>query len=261
MLSSTEINNMTSANLPPVQILLAESNLAEIDRIKLTVGQEFQAGIKVSTSYSDLIAQITAEQPQLVLLGRIDRFNYFDICKECHAIRAELPIFLLSRQEIISDSFLQLAKTRGLADIIDPNSIALNKLFRTIARLPKQSTSISQSPEIRIVGETILTALREIVTVSNNYFGPLAQGNYWRKTHSQIVDEFPFLSNWSADHFSKISCNENILTQELVDRDIQSLRVWVQNFIKECDRIIVDFGSILTNSDISPLAKNLLTKP
>lgn len=260
MLSSTEINNMTSANLSPIQILLAESNPVEIERIRLNAGWEFQAGIKVATSYKDLIEQITQEPPQLVLLGRIDRFNYFDICKDCHKIWGNLPIFLLSRQEIISDSFLKLAKTRGLVDIIDPNPVKLNQLFQTIAKLPKPAQSIHQSLEPRIVGKMMLAALGEIVMISNNYFGPLAQGNYWRKTHTQIVDEFPFLSDWSADHFSKISCNENILEYELTDKDIESLRIWVQIFLKECNRIIVDFGSILNNYDISPLAKNLLIK-
>jgi hypothetical protein len=79
-----------------------------------------------------------------VLLGRIDRFNYFDICKDCHEIWGNLPIFLLSRQEIISDSFLKLAKTRGLVDIIDPNPVKLNQLFQTIAKRPKPAQSIHQ---------------------------------------------------------------------------------------------------------------------
>ena len=105
----------------------------------------------------------------------------------------------------------------------------------------------------------MLAGLEEIVTISNNYFGPLAQGNYWRKTHARLVDEFPLIANWSADHFSKIDCQANILERELTDEDIQSLRVWVVMFIEECERIIVDYRTILDNSDLSPLAKNLLS--
>jgi hypothetical protein len=261
MPSSTEVKNIIETDLPSIQAVLAESNPFEVDRIRLNVGQEFQAGIRVAKSYDELIAQITTDLPQLVLLGRIDRFNYFDICKDCHKIRAELPIFLISREESISDSFLKLAKTRGITDIIDPaDLVKLNLLFQTIGK-PFYLPQINKpSFELPIVGQTMLAWLEEIITISNNYFGPLAQGNYWRKSRAQIIDEFPSVSNWSVDHFSKISCDEIILTQALTDDDIQGLRRWVKTFIEECERIIVDYGSILNNSNLPLLAKDLLTK-
>ena len=134
MPTHTQVNNIIDADLPSIQVVLAESNPFEVDRIKLSVNQEFQSGIRVAKSYDDLIAMITAELPQLVLLGRIDRFNYFDICKDCHKIREKLPIFLISREESISDSFLKLAKTRGLTDIIEPDPVKLNLLFQTIGK-------------------------------------------------------------------------------------------------------------------------------
>ena len=260
MPTRTEVNNSIDANLPSIQVVLAESNPFEVDRIRLSVGQEFQAGIRVARSYDDLIAQITEELPQLVLLGRIDRFNYFDICKECHEIREKLPIFLISREETISDSFLKLAKTRGLTDIIDPDPVKLNLLFQTIGK-PVYLTQTSEPLfGLPIIGQTMLKWLEEIITISNNYFGPLAQGNYWRKSRTRIVDEFPFLSNWSVDHFSKISCDEHILDRELTDEDIHSLQVWIRMFIEECERIIIDYRSILNNSGLSLLAKDLLIK-
>jgi hypothetical protein len=261
MPTRTEVNKIIDTDLPPIQVILAESNPFEVDRIRLNVNREFQAGIRVARSYDDLIANIIAELPQLILLGRIDRFNYFDICKDCHAIRAELPIFLLSREETISDSFLKLAKTRGLTDIIEPDPVKLNLLFQTINRPIIYQQQLSKpSLELPIVGKTMLVWLEEIITISNNYFGPLAQGNYWRKSRARIIDEFPFVTNWSVDHFSKISCYESILNQELTAEDIQSLQVWVRMFIEECERIIIDYGSILNNSDLSLFAKDLLTK-
>jgi hypothetical protein len=226
----------------------------------LNVGREFQAGIRVARSYDELIAKITEELPQLVLLGRIDRFNYFDICKDCHEIREKLPIFLISREETISDSFLKLAKTRGLTDIIEPDPVKLNLLFQTIGK-PVYPPQISEpSFGLPIIGQTMLTWFEEIIVISNNYFGPLAQGNYWRKSRARIIDEFPFVSNWSVDHFSKISCDESILTQELTDEDIQSLQVWTRMFIEECERIITDYRSVLNNSNLSLIAKDLLIK-
>lgn len=175
----------------------------------------------------------------------------------------------------ISDSFRQLVKTCGLTDVIPKDSQKLNSLLHKLtlnirqqqvsapkfvaarARLtqPQISTPI---PESAIAGEIILDALREIVTISNNYFGPLAQGNYWRKAHARIVDECPFMQYWSADHFSKLDCDERIRVQALTDKDLQSLRAWVELVIEECERIIIDFRVILNDSTLSSLAKDLL---
>jgi hypothetical protein len=261
MPTRTEPNNIIDAELPSIQVVLAESNPFEVDRIRLNVDREFQAGIRVARSYDELIAKISEESPQLILLGRIDRFNYFDICKDCHEIREKLPIFLISREETISASFLKLAKTRGLTDIIEPDPVKLNLLFQTIGK-PAYLPQISEpSFGLPIVGQTMLKWLEEIIAISNDYFGPLAQGNYWRKSRERIIDEFPFVSNWSVDHFSKISCDESILQRELTDEDIQSLRVWTCMFIEECERIITDYRSILNNSNLSLLAKDLLIKP
>ena len=263
MPTSTEITNTIEANLPSVRAILAESNSFEVDRIRSSVRQEFQAGIQVAENYNELIAKLSQELPQLVLLGRIDRFNYFDICKGCHEVRAKLPIFLISREEKISDSFLKLAKTRGLTDIIEPDPVKLNLLFQTIAQSIDLLNSLEPTAplvELPIVGIKMLEWLEEIIAISNNYFGPLAQGNYWRKAHAKNIGEFPTIANWSVDHFGKVSCSETILTQALTNDDIEGLRRWVKTFIEECERIIIDFRSILNHSDLSLLAKDLLTK-
>jgi hypothetical protein len=260
MPTCTEENNIIDAELPSIQVILAESNPFEVDRIRLGVSQEFRAGIRVARSYEDLITKIIKQSPQLVLLGRIDKFNYFDICRDCHEIREKLPIFLISREEVISDSFLKLAKTRGLTDIIDPDPVKLNLLFQTIGK-PVDLPRISEpSFGLPIIGQTMLTWFEEIIAISDNYFGPLAQGNYWRKSRARIISEFPFLSNWSVDHFSKISCNESMLDRDLTDEDIHSLQIWIHMFIEECERIIVDYRAILNNSNLSLLAKALLIK-
>ncbi|WP_373543947.1 hypothetical protein [Chamaesiphon sp.] len=291
MLTSTEIKNMLDAELPTIRVLLAESDPLEIDRIRSTINREFQVGMKVAKSYHELLASIERERPQLVILGKIDRSSYSEIAQECHKIQTSLPIVLLSSQGIIIDSFRQLVKTCGLTDVIGKNG-SLNQLLQKLAEtisehsdlqplgktdlptrqnltsepLGKPTGSVAQlirQPAAKLLGQPIsgkmmLAGLEEIVTISNNYFGPLAQGNYWRKTHARIVDEFPFIANWSADHFSKIDCQANILERELTDEDIQSLQVWVMMFVEECERIVVDYRTTLKNSNLSPSAKNLL---
>ena len=286
---------MTDAQLSPIQIILAASDPEEIDRIRSNIGQEFRCEIKVVENYHDLLANITESQPQLVILGKIDNSNYLDICENCHKIQVNLSIILLSTQEVISESFRQLVRNCGLTDVIAKDRLALNQILQklvniyqpptnksfelivdrlTLQPLPEIDRSplptvdnisdlplIVRSSEPEITGQVMLAGLQEIVAISSNYFGTLAQGNYWRKAHGRIVDEFPSILNWSADHFGKISCDDRILTQQLTAADIQALRVWVQNFIKECERIIVDFSVILNNAALSESAKDLLTKP
>ena len=276
MLNDLETKN-NLGSVPLIKILLAESDPAEVARLRTNIDQEFHGGIQVAKNYDELLERITEQQPQLVILGRIDRFNYLDLSRECHKIQQDLSIVLLSQKRIISESFRLLAKNCGLTDVVNQDPANLNQLLQALLDRPadQQPTNppqptiattsqppINRSPsEPTIDGQMMLAGLEEIVTISSTYFGALAQGNYWRKAHAGIVDEFPFASNWSADHFGKLSCHEKILEQELTAEDIQSLRIWVQLFIRECERVIIDFGAILNDSARSLPAKHLLTKP
>jgi hypothetical protein len=270
---STNIEVRTTIDTPrsTAQILLAEVDSFETAQIRANIDPKFQHRIKVVKSYTEILESIAKEKPRLLILGRIDKFNYFDTCKGCHEIWEDLPIFLLSRQDAINVSFLKLAKTRGLTDIINLDPIGLNQIFETLDKSPNDRSTeqliVGEESPLEsylmitgITGRSMLACLGEIAMISNNYFGPLAQGNYWRKAHANTIDEFSSILHWSADHFSKISCDDNILDLELTQEDIKGLRTWVRFFVGECERIILDFTTILMDSDLSPLAKDLLTK-
>jgi CheY-like chemotaxis protein len=249
-----------SDSLPAVKILLAESDPSTIAQIISNTDRELQGSIQVSKNYYDLLERITEEAPDLLLLGKIDNFNCFDICQECHKIRDNLSIILLSKQSVIDSSFRQLALSKGATDIITNDPIQLNQLFEKLHRLASSGETNSNVSSSLITGEMMLVALQEIAAIASNYFGALAQGNYWRKAHDRIVDEFPSLANWSADHFGKLGCNDNLLGEELTAEEVESLRIWVSIFIEECQRIIVDFGAILAIADLSDTAKQLLAQ-
>jgi hypothetical protein len=254
------------------QILLAESDSSEIALIRSSINREFQDRIAIVNSYSDLLENIDRQRSKLVILGNIDKSNYSEIVQACHKIKENLPIVLLTRQRIIINSFRKLVKTCGLTDVIARDSGDLNQLLQTLykpllvgveERLPQQKEDRQTdrvSAQSSIVGRMMLAALEEIVTISDDYFGPLAQGNYWRKAHARILIKFPSLQYWSADHFRKLSCDASILDRELTDKDIQSLRLWVQFFIEECERSVVDYRVTLNNSNLSPPAQYLLTE-
>jgi hypothetical protein len=290
MPTSIEAEHPIDADLPLTKILLAESDPVEIDRLKAKIGRELPTSIFIVKTYSQLIESVARERPKLVILGNIGNSNYSEIAKACHKNQPHLPILLLSSQGIIIDSFRKLVKTCGLTDVIYRESDKLCQTIETIAKQPtapadrervateapgKPTTLTvpdepSFKPTVRpvpattkpiatgITNKTILAGLEEIVAVSNNYFGPLAQGNYWRKAHAQLIEEFPALQNWSADHFSKLGCHESILEKVLTDEELQGLRAWVQLFIEECERIILDYKMVLYNCNLSTSAKDLL---
>jgi hypothetical protein len=287
MPTSIEAEHPIEADLSLTKILLAESDPVEIDRLKAKIDREFPTSVFIVKTYPQLIESVAREKPKLVILGNIGNSNYSEIAKACHKIQPHLPILLLSSQGIIIDSFRKLVKTCGLTDVIYRDSDRLNQTIAAVIESPQQQTAdrspasstaqpdresvLPAEPIVKLAQPTtkplttpattnkiILAGLAEIVTVSNNYFGPLAQGNYWRKAHSQLVDKFPALNNWLADHFSKLSCQESILDRELTDEDLQGLRAWVQLFIEECERIIIDYKMILYNSNLSTSAKDLL---
>jgi DNA-binding NarL/FixJ family response regulator len=253
--------------LLPNRILLAESDPLEMARIRLNIDLEFRNRIKVVKNYNELLLNMVKESPQLLILGRIDQLNYFQVCQECHKIHKDLPIVLLSRQEVINDSFYQVVKGYGVTDIISNDFVKLNQLLQAL-NLHEQSITGGTSgaidilpPEPVATGKMLLAGLEEIIAASNNYFGALAQGNYWRKAHAQAANEFPSIQLWSADHFGKLNCDASILEKSLTEEELQALRIWVQFFIGECERIIVDYGTLLNNLTLSPTAKNLLNKP
>jgi hypothetical protein len=259
MSTNTQTKNLIDSKMPIVRVLLAETNLSEIALIRMGLIDLPQILMTTVKSCDQLLETIATEKPQLVLLGNIDVVNYFAICRECHNIRENLPVILLSNQTIINDSFRETVQSYGITDIIGSSDFdKLNKLFSTLVVNPESITTLDT--KAMVTGRMVLLGLEEIVAASNNYFGPLAQGNYWRKAHARALDTYPLLQNWSADHFSKITCEESILDLKLAGADIQDLRIWVRFFIEECERIIVDFRTILENAHLSTTAQDLLTK-
>jgi hypothetical protein len=230
-------------------VLLVEADPAEIAKIRSNIENEFQSLIKTIENYRKLLESVTQEQPQLIILGRFDKFNYFEIGEELHKIQANLQIVMLCKQELVTDSFRQALKNNGITVISAKDDRRLNQMLKAVER-PMDAPIFT--------GAMMLATLQEIVAISNNHFGTLAQGNYWRKAQALVIDKYPTIQCFSADHFGKISCDRDLLNRELTDVDIQGLRLWVQKFIEECERSKSNFGEILHNSNISLLATYFL---
>ncbi|AFY93498.1 hypothetical protein [Chamaesiphon minutus] len=223
-------------------VLLVESSPAEIAKVRSNIDNEFQDLIKTINNYRELLEVITQEPPQLVILGMFDKFNYFEIGAELHKIQDSLQIVLLCKQEVVTDSFWQTLKNNNITAISVKEYARLNQILKTVER-PIDLPSFT--------GETILVILQEIVAISNNHFGKLAQGNYWQKSRALIIDKYPSIRYFSVDHFGKIGCDRDLLERKLTDADIQGLRLWVQKFIEECERSKSNFSDILHTSNMS----------
>jgi CheY-like chemotaxis protein len=259
--------NMERAVTSSIRILVADADAAKIEQVTLFVSRqvpiELQAQISlvVCDRYVDLMPMLAAEPLDLLLLGILDRFNSLDTCQECHQQSQKLPIVLLSRQNSIDDyfqHFRRLALSKGATEVVNNELLQLDRLIIGLVRQQPLSGDSLAQPLSKYSVATMLAAMEEISAIGSNYFGPLAQGNYWRKTHTLLLAKFPALQNWSADHFGKIGCDESIANSQCTVADVRGLQQWVIAYIHECERIIVDFGEILRKSEVLPPTRDLL---
>lgn len=258
----SEVGDRTINNTEPssIRILLADSDSTKIGEVIAHVEKQFQPIVRVCQSYDDLLPMLRAECPDVLLLGMFVTLNSFAVCRKCHQTWEHLPILMLTRQTAGDEFFHQFRLTAigiGATDVVSNDLLHLNRLLQGLPQLP--TVTNPAGIDVVITVQTMSIALKEITAIGNNYFGPLAQGNYWRKAHARIIDQFPVLQNWSADHFGLIACNETILQTQFTAEDLQGLQSWVAGYLSECERIIVDFGGILKNSNLSPAALLLLT--
>ena len=250
-----------------IRILVADADEAKSEQVTLFVKRHLSSGLQTQISllmckhYFDLAPMLATELPDLLLLGILDRFNSLDTCEECHHKWQQLPIVLLSRQNSIDDyfqHFRRLALSKGATEVVNNELLQLDRLVVGLLQQQSLSSDPLAQPLSKYSVATMLTAMLEINEIGSNYFGPLAQGNYWRKSHTLILAKFPTLQNWTADHFGQIGCDESIAHSQCTVADIQGLQQWVIEYVNECERIIVDFGEILRKSKLLSQTRELL---
>jgi DNA-binding NarL/FixJ family response regulator len=273
-----------------LRIVVADSDAMKVATVSAFVDGKTSANVRACMKYPELLPMLSEELPDVLFLGFFDSLNFFSICRMCRKNYPQLPIVLLSRQTEISDEMRRAAINQGATDIITTALDRLDTILQpdwlqaaaaqtisqtgqlpqpepaspTISQPPTPSAKTSQTARVAAVtsaigtGKTILAAIQEIDAIGQQFFGPLAQGNYWRKTHTQLLPEYPDLQHWAADHFGVLSCTEPLQQTSLTVTDVQGLQKWVKLYIDECQRVIVDFGDIVKDSNLSPLAIQLL---
>jgi hypothetical protein len=246
-------------NLVPRRILLAESNPATVDGLISHAIDSPSILMAVCDNGNALKTRIAQDPPDLLLLGTMEKFYWFDLCYSCREIDENLPILLIVDEKAHDEYFRRWANVRGATDIVRNSSEELTQLFAQWTPSSIESDSVEPTPKDRVITmETIMNAIAEINQFSQSYFGSLAQGNYWRKTYDRLISEHPALKYWSADIYGKISCHSAALDAEVTDEDLHSLRLWISLFVAECERSLFDFGQLLTQSYFSPQVRKLI---
>jgi hypothetical protein len=248
-----------SSNIEPmVKIILAEADAGEVAKIKSQIDVRLHQCLRVARNCTQLIDRVSIESPDLVILSRIDTTDFADVCRKCRRNRSDLPIFLLSKTPIISDSFRNLVKTVGISDVIPQTASDLDRLLNPY--LPIDLPIESKRSSI-FTCNIIAAILTEIIGFCRGHFGDLAQGNYWRKTHELLIDNYPSLRHWSVDRFAKVEVDPLTADREITKREIQHVRTWVQAFLTECERNIPDFRALIDRAELSSIARYLLRDP
>ena len=195
-----------------------------------------------------------------------------EVCRRCLKQWQDVPIILLVEQLEVSDFFRKWAIERGVHDVVSIHPQNLHKfrkaLIRNVLNISIQDVNQENNQESVVVAhktdtltwEATLVALNRLTKYSSGYLGPLAISNYWKKSHASLVALHPSLEYWKVDYQGQISCpflSEQI--EPLTLNQLQDVQIWVRAFLRECERVIVDFSQILQSKTLSADVSKLIS--
>ena len=279
---STPGTSMLPSNHPK-KLVLAESQpiifqplLAQLKKTAFWVSPCY--------NYQELIESCNQELPDILVIGTLPQINSLEVYRRCRNQWQNLPIILLVNQLVVNDSFKSWAIKQGITNVVSSYPQAFPMLLSAIEDvasafhqtqsetnllpppLPLEEIfsvpiSLLDATETMELGHAI-TALNQLTEYSNRYFGPLAIGNYWRKTRANVVETHPWLNEWNVDHWGKIEYLSNSSECEyLTIEQVHILQVWTRAFLKECQRVVVDFPKLLHKKHLSPQIDLLISSP
>ncbi|MGB0561126.1 MAG: hypothetical protein ACPGVO_04905 [Spirulinaceae cyanobacterium] len=261
----------------PARIVLAECQVGLVEPLMTTLEHAGWPITGPCSTTSQLLEILTQKSVDLLLLGNLAESNCFELFRKCRDRWQDLPIILLSHQPV-SQYFRDWALRRGAYDVVQGNAQSCTHLQTTIEQilpyspetiaahaksvLPDSSESTplksARAQPEKLTCSIVCEALAELTCVSINYFGSLAIGNYWRKAHKRIVVEHPWLGEWQVDHFGQVTIPGSLQDSVVDPAQLQSIQAWILCFEQECQRIIVDFPTLLRKEDISEGLKRVL---
>lgn len=248
-----------------IHLALAESKPTVSQVILQEIKKDNRWVPDICPNYQQLVQTVTQQSSDLILLGKLEDLNWLEACRRCLKQWQNLPIILLVEQLEVSDFFRKWAIDRGVHDVISVHpqnvhqfqkALIRNVLKIAIADSSQNNRNIDEeaNPDKSdtLTWEATLVALNRLTKYSSSYLGPLAIANYWKKSHASLVSLHPSLEYWKVDYQGQISCpfiSEQI--EPLNPVQLQDVQTWVRAFLKECERVIVDFSQILQAKTLS----------
>jgi hypothetical protein len=248
-----------------IHLALAESKPTVSQVILQEIKKDNRWVPDICSNYQQLVQTVTQQSSDLILLGKLEDLNWLEVCRRCLKQWQNLPIILLVDQLEVSDFFRKWVTDRGVRDVISVHpqnvhqfqkALIRNILKITIADSSQNNQNIDEEANSdksdTLTWEATLVALNRLTKYSSSYLGPLAIANYWKKSHASLVSLHPSLEYWKVDYQGQISCpfiSEQIEPLTLVQ--LQDVQTWVRAFLKECERVIVDFSQILQAKSLS----------
>jgi len=271
---------------PPEQLIhlaIAESKPVISQAILKEIKKNNRWVPDLCANYQQLVQTVTQQSSDLVLLGTLEDMNWLEACRRSFKQWQNLPIILLVDQLEVGDFFRQWAIDRGVHDVVSihPQNLHLFRkaLIRNVLKLTVQGSiqtnQLDGSGDTTIpyvdshgnhvnrdtlTWESTLVALNRLTKYSSGYLGPLAIGNYWKKSHMSLVVLHPSLEYWQVDYQGQITCpfiSEQI--EPLTPSQLKDVQTWVRAFLKECERVIVDFSQVLKSKSLSADVAKLIS--
>ena len=254
-----------------IHLALAESKPTVSQIILQEIKKDNRWVPDLCSNYQQLVQTVTSQSSDLILLGKLEDLNWLEVCRRCIKQWQNLPIILLVDQIEVSDFFRDWALERGVYDVVSihPQNVhlfrkalmrnALKHTIKTSAQNDQNVSNVVAEQSDSLTWEATLVALNRLTKYSSGYLGPLAIGNYWKKSHASLVALHPSLEYWKIDHQGQISCpfiSEQI--EPLTNDQLQDVQTWVRAFLKECERVIVDFSQVLRSKSLSADVSKLI---
>ena len=258
-----------------IHLALAESKPTVSQVILQEIKKDNRWVPDLCSNYQQLVQTVTQQSSDLILLGTLEDLNWLEVCRRCLKQWQDLPIILLVDQLEVSDFFRKWAIDRGVRDIISVHPQNVHQFQQALIRNVLQIAIEDSSQNNRnsngeanaatdksdtLTWEATLVALNRLTKYSSSYLGPLAIANYWKKSHASLVSLHPSLEYWKVDYQGQISCpfiSEQI--EPLNPVQLQDIQTWVRAFLKECERVIVDFSQILQAKSLSADVSKLIS--
>jgi len=271
-----ELVDQPYAKKPLIHLALAESQPSVSQILLQEIKKDNRWILDLCSNYQQLEQTITRQSSDLILLGKLEDLNWLEVCRRCLKQWQNLPIILLVEQSDVSDFFREWAIARGVHDVVSihPQNVHLlqkslvHNALKTLiyaSNAKKEPVDhdfplVVQTNPDTLTWEATLVALNRLTKYSSSYLGPLAIGNYWRKSHESLVNLHPSLEYWQVDYQGQVSCpfiSEQIAP--LTPEQLQDVQTWVRAFLKECERVIIDFSQILQAKAISADVAKLIS--